>query len=121
MIRGVGLDLCEIERMEKLRMMTRFMERYFTGEEQEYIRSKGRNAAQTMAGIFAAKEALAKALGSGLDFDLREAEVAHDEVGRPFYRFSGKLPERARGTFHLSISHDAGVAGAVCVWEADAG
>ena len=120
MIAGIGIDLCEIARMEKLLENGWFLSRFFSPEEQAYIAGKGRSAAQTMAGIFAAKEALAKALGSGLDFDLREAEVAHDEAGRPFYRFSGKLMERARGAFHLSISHDAGVSGAVCIWEADA-
>lgn len=71
-----------------------------------------------MAGIFAAKEALGKALGTGLDFDLREAEVVHDDAGRPAYQFSGKLKERMTGLIsHLSISHDGGVAGAVCLLE----
>ena len=118
MIQGIGLDLCEISRMEKLRTMTRFTERYFTAEEQEYIRGKGIHAAQTMAGIFAAKEALAKALGTGLDFSLQEAEVIHDERGCPAYRFHGSLSGRTAGEqFFLSITHDGGVAGAVCIRE----
>jgi len=63
MCKGLGLDLCEIARMETLLENQHFLERYFGEEEISYIRSKGRNAAQTLAGIFAAKEALAKALG----------------------------------------------------------
>ncbi len=118
MVRGIGIDLCEISRMERMRMMTRFTERYFTPEEQAYIRSRGANAAQTMAGIFAAKEALAKALGTGIDFSLQEAEVVHDEQGCPGYRFHGSLAERTEGdAFWLSITHDAGVAAAVCIRE----
>ena len=118
MIRGIGLDLCEIARMEKLRMMTRFIERYFSEKEQQYIREKGRNAGQTMAGIFAAKEALGKAIGKGLDFELAEAEVWHDADGCPYYHFQGELKKRMNGIVpHLSISHDGGVAGAVCLLE----
>ena len=118
MVRGIGIDLCEISRMERMRMMTRFTERYFTPEEQAYIRSRGANAAQTMAGVFAAKEALAKALGTGIDFSLQEAEVVHDEQGCPGYRFHGSLAERTEGdAFWLSITHDTGVAAAVCIRE----
>ena len=118
MIRGIGLDLCEIARMEKLRMMTRFIERYFSEKEQQYIRAKGRSAGQTMAGIFAAKEALGKALGKGLDFELSDAEVWHDDDGCPYYHFQGEMKNRMAGIIpHLSISHDGGIAGAVCLLE----
>ena len=55
MIAGVGLDLCEISRMEKLLSDGRFLARFFAVEEQGYIQSKGKGAAQTMAGIYAAK------------------------------------------------------------------
>ena len=118
MCSGVGIDLCEISRMEKLLEDSRFLVRFFSEEEIRYIHSRGRHAAATMAGLFAAREALGKALGSGLDFDLREAVVAHDEHGKPFYRFSGRLAARlAKDRFLLSISHDGGVAAAVCIRE----
>ncbi len=118
MCKGIGLDLCEISRMEHLRMMTRFTERYFTEEEQAYISSKGKNAAQTMAGLFAAKEAFGKALGTGIVFDLREVEIIHDHAGQPAYRLHGKIREQTEGErFSLSISHDGGIAGAVCLRE----
>ena len=118
MVRGIGIDLCEISRMERMRMMTRFTERYFTPEEQAYIRSRGANAAQTMAGIYAAKEALSKALGTGIAFELKEISIFHDEAGMPGYSLSGKAEKLGAGDrFWLSISHDGGIAAAVCVRE----
>lgn len=118
MVKGLGLDLCEIARMEKLLQDERFLERYFSREEIGYIQSKGRNAAQTLAGIFAAKEAFSKALGTGIAFDLREACVIHDTEGRPGYLLSGKAEKLAEGDcFFLSITHEAGIAAAVCIRE----
>ena len=118
MITGVGLDVCEISRMEKLLEREGFVRRFFTMEEEKYIRTRGKGAAGTLAGLFAAREALGKALGSGIDFDLREAEVRHDEKGRPYFAFHGALAERVKeDRFHLSISHDGGVAAAMCVRE----
>ena len=55
MCKGLGLDLCGISRMEPLLADGRFLERYFTGAEADYIRSRGAGAAQSMAGIWAAK------------------------------------------------------------------
>ena len=116
MIRGLGLDLCEIARMEKLVSDDRFLNRFFSEEEIGYIRGKGKGAAQTMAGIFAAKEALAKALGTGIAFELKEVSVIHDETGQPGYALSGRVAELAQGDrFLLSISHDGGMAAAVCI------
>ncbi len=118
MILGIGLDLCEIQRMEKELESERFLRRFFTEAESAYIRSRGKGAAQTMAGMFAAKEALGKALGGGLDFDLREAGIDHDKNGRPGYALTGALAERTRGErLLLSITHDGGTAAAVCIRE----
>ena len=121
MCRGIGIDLCEISRMEKLLTNNRFLSRYFTPAEIAYVRGKGVSAAQTAAGMFAAREALAKALGTGIDFDLREAEIAHDAAGQPRYALSGRLAERVgNDRLFLSISHDGGVAAAVCFIESGA-
>ena len=118
MIKGLGLDLCEISRMDKLLENDRFLNRYFTEEEAGYIRSKGKTAGQTAAGIYAAKEALAKALGTGITFDLKEIEVVHDETGKPGYRLTGKAAELGgNDCFLLSVSHDSGISAAVCVRE----
>ena len=118
MIRGIGLDLCEISRMERLAGDDWFLNRYFTGDEIAYIRTKGKSAAQTMAGIFAAKEALTKALGTGITFDLKEIGISHDEAGMPGYSLAGRAEELGGGNrFWLSITHDGGIAAAVCVRE----
>ena len=118
MIRGIGLDLCGIGRMEKLLEDERFLNRYFCESEISYIRSKGKNAAQTVAGIYAAKEAVSKALGSGIVFDLKEIRIVHDEAGAPGCILSGKANELGRGDgFLLSITHEGGTAAAVCVRE----
>ena len=120
MVKGLGLDLCDITRMERIMRDERFLKRYFSESETDYIRSKGKGAVQTMAGIFAAKEALAKALGTGITFNLKEVCVSHDEAGLPGYRLSGSAAELCSGDrFLLSISHDGGVAAAVCVRETD--
>ena len=118
--RGVGLDLCEIARMDRLLENERFLSRFFTEGEAAYIRAGGRAAAQRMAGIFAAKEAFAKSLGTGIAFELREAEVKHESTGQPCYAFSGEAA-RLAGTdrFFLSISHDGGMAAAVCIRETE--
>ena len=118
MVKGLGLDLCEVSRMEKLLGDERFMARFFSEGEIRYIRSKGRAAAQTMAGIFAAKEALAKALGTGIAFELKDVCVVHDGKGKPEYALSGTAKDLGEGDrFFLSVTHDGGVAAAVCVRE----
>ena len=122
MITGIGLDVCEISRMEKLLANERFLNRYFSPEEREYIRGKGKSGAQSMAGIFAAKEALVKALGLGIvNAELKDIGVTHDKYGAPSYVLQGeyaRLAEDKRiSSFYLSISHDAGVAAAMCVAE----
>ena len=61
MIRGLGCDVCAIERMVKILEKSRFLERYFTEGERAYIAARS-HAAETAAGLFAAKEALVKAL-----------------------------------------------------------
>lgn len=115
-IRGLGLDLCEIDRM-RARLDDRFLERYFTRQEADYIRSRGATAAQSMAGIWAAKEAVMKALGTGIAFPLKEVEVCHTEKGQPTIALHGRAAEWAEGgSFLLSITHDGGMAAAVALW-----
>ena len=120
MIIGIGLDVCEIARMEKSLQDGRFLKRFFTPDEMLYIHSRGTGASQTAAGLFAAREALGKALGTGLDFDLKEAEIRHDSNGCPFYQLSGSLLLRTTNEhFFLSVTHDGGIAAAVCIREKD--
>ena len=124
MIAGVGIDLCEISRMEKLLSDGRFLSRFFSAEEQDYISGKGKTAAQSMAGIFAAKEALTKALGVGLSGGaLSDIAVLHDDSGAPYYDLRGAwarlCQEKRVDRFHLSISHEGRLAAAMCLAERD--
>ena len=92
MIRGLGCDLCAIGRMEEIIHDGRFLRRYFTENEQKYIWDHVR-AAQTAAGMFAAKEALLKALGVGISLPLKDVGVSHTELGQPVYCLTGKAKE----------------------------
>lgn len=103
----IGLDMLEEARMERLIPNGRFMERVFTDGERDYIFSKGRNAAQTAAGLFCAKEAYAKACGRGIGVILGGMpEIAHDEYGQPYFDIEGSS---------VSITHTGGIAAAVVV------
>ena len=124
MIRGVGVDLCEIARMEKHAADERFLRRFFSEEERDYIGRKGAGAVQALAGIFAAKEALTKALGCGIvSGALADICVLHDEKGAPYYDLRGEYlrlaGEKGVARIHLSISHDGGIAAAFAVAEGE--
>ena len=123
MIRGLGCDLCAISRMEKIMADGRFLHRYFTEGERAYIAARARGA-QTAAGIFAAKEALVKALGTGFGaLSVRDVEIAHDEHGAPCYVLSERvllaLHQRGAQRAFLSISHDGDYAMATAVLEGE--
>ncbi|MBD3173618.1 MAG: holo-[acyl-carrier-protein] synthase [Armatimonadia bacterium] len=115
MIRGVGVDIVEIERVE--RALTRrpsLLTRLFTPEEVRYCEARPGSRYAHFAGRFAAKEAVAKALGRSLGW--REVAVMNNELGKPTAVLSGRAVEAvAGGTIMLSISHsrDYAVAQAV--------
>jgi len=116
---NVGVDLIEIERIRRaLERYPRFRDRCFTAAEQAYCDSKA-NPAQHYAGRFAAKEAVGKALGSGVYFTWREIEI----VGRPkpSVTLSGRVARwaesRGAGRVDLSMTHSRELANAVAVVE----
>ena len=117
MCKGIGIDLCEIARMQRLLDEGRSLRRMFTEEEQAYIRGKGASAAQTMAGMFAAKEAVLKALGTGMTIPMTDIVISHTELGQPVVTLAGKAAEFG-GTMLVSITHEAGMAAAFAVWMA---
>ncbi len=124
MIIGLGLDLCGIDRMRQHVENGRFLERFFTTDERAYILSRGKTAADSLAACFAAKEAMAKALGCGLSgVSLNEIEVLHDDAGAPYYRLLGRALDVANGKgvrhAHLSISHEGDIAAAVALLEGE--
>ena len=117
MILGVGLDICQVSRMENAISHPRFLERVFSEQERKYLAAKGGTAAQSAAGMYAAKEAFLKARGTGIDsLSLSQIEIAHSAAGQPYYCLNGIYGNEGL-TAHLSISHDAGIAAAVCVLE----
>lgn len=98
-----GCDIVKISRMEGF-FEKGGLKRFFTENEGEYILSK-RNPYETAAGIFAAKEALGKAMGKGLSsFPAKDVEVCHDEAGAPYFSFPGGVFDNFE--ISLSISHD---------------
>ena len=119
MVLGLGLDLVEIGRIERACEKPHFRARIFTPAENARIDERG---AQTAAGVFAAKEAVAKAPGTGFrGFGPAAIEVVVDELGKPLCALSGKALERMRAlggeTIHLSITHTDGMAAAVAILE----
>ncbi len=121
MILGVGLDICQISQMAEAIRHPRFLERVFSEEERAYLESKGSQAAQSAAGMYAAKEAFLKARGTGIDsLGLSQIEIVHHPGGQPYYRLHG-IYGNALAAAHLSISHDGGVAAAVCILEGISG
>lgn len=122
MCKGLGLDLCGIARMAALVEDERFLGRYFTSEEAAYVRGKGAGAAQTLAGLYAAKEAVLKAMGTGIALPLREVEIWHAPGGQPQVRLTGqaarRLAELGGGTFLLTVSHEGDTAAAAALWQA---
>lgn len=114
MIVGIGVDVCDLERFGRAVERPRVRDRLFAAAEQS-------GAVQTLAGRFAAKEALAKALGAPEGLVWTDAIVTKDAGGRPGFALSGTVRGRADAlgvtTIHLSITHDAGVAVAMVVCE----
>jgi holo-[acyl-carrier protein] synthase len=109
---GVGLDLLEIDRMERaLARRPRLAQRLFTAAELEYAARKARPA-QHLAARFCAKEAVAKALGVEVWSPL-EVEVVPTATG-PQIRLSGRLAELGVDV-QVSLTHSRGMAGAVAV------
>ncbi len=112
---GVGIDVVDIERFgESLERTRGLCERLFTPAEAA-------RPLASQAARFAAKEALAKALGAPTGLVWVDAEVLTAEDGSPSFSLSGTVAARARqlgiAHVHLSMSHDAGIASAIVVLE----
>lgn len=120
MIFGIGVDTVEIERIKKI-LGKPNLSKLFSEKEIFYAENKGDSAA-SMAGCFAAKEAVVKALGTGFNgIAWRDIEVDHNENGQPLVILSGKAKLFADKNqivkIHLSISHDRTKAVAMAVAE----
>lgn len=114
MASGVGVDLLEIDRLERaLERHPRLAERVFTEAEREYAAGRARPG-RHLAARFAAKEAVVKALGLTGGFGLGEVEVVAGEP--PRIRLSGRAAEAGEGLdVEVSLTHSRDFAAAVAV------
>ena len=124
MLLGLGTDLIETRRVQQSidRFGDRFLERIFSPLEIAYCKRK-KNAAESFAARFAAKEAGAKALGTGISRGVtwKDFEVKRETSGRPSLHLSGRAAELAVAIgvkrIQLSLTHSRDLAMAVVVVE----
>lgn len=111
MILGVGVDIIEIIRIkEAIERNPKFIERIFTEEEIKYFEEINYKY-ESIAGRFAAKEAIVKALGTGFrNMKIKDIEVTNNEIGKPLVKLMGGALEIVKKyknvKIHLSISHN---------------
>ena len=124
MIIGTGIDLVNIERLKNIinKWDVRFLKKVYTEQEIYYCEKKNISRYQSYAGLFAAKEAWAKAVGTGFrNIKWTEIEVRKDLLGKPLIHLSESLlaitKERNIDCIHLSISHTAHLAVAQVIVE----
>lgn len=121
MIVGVGIDVVPVARFaESITRTPALADRLFTAAERVTASGMPRTP-ESLAARFAAKEALAKSLGAGGGMLWTDAEILVDEVGRPSLKVTGTVQARAAALgvarFHVSMSHDGGVASATVIAE----
>ena len=120
MIVGVGNDIIEIERVEKAISKEGFIAKVYTQREIENIVKRG-NRTETYAGIFSAKEAISKAIGTGVrEFALTDLEILNDDLGKPYVIVSDKLNkiiQRKKENYQIeiAISHSKKYATAMAI------
>jgi len=116
MIRGIGLDAVELERIERVwHRQPRFVERILTPAERDYCLRAPRLTIQRIAGRWAAKEAIAKAVGRPLRW--QEVEILPDERGAPCVHLYGYSAQIAgAGHWLVSITHTHTDALALALW-----
>jgi len=120
---GIGTDLCAVSRIAKAIEKEHFYQSVFLEGERAYLSTRGRGKAESAAAMFAAKEAVAKALGTGFAKGVGVAmiEVTHDDLGAPGVLLHGGAKERLAAIggkrVHLSLSHEGDMAMAFAVIE----
>ena len=120
MILGIGNDIIEIERIEKAILKEGFKNKVYTQKELENIEKRG-NRTETYAGIFSAKEAISKAIGTGVrEFSLTDLEILNDDLGKPYVVVSEKLNKILKNKkedyqIEISISHSKKYATAMAI------
>lgn len=120
---AVGTDICDVRRIKDIeeKYANRFLRKVFTTQEISYCLKKVTKYT-SLAARFAAKEALLKALGTGLRSGLqwKEIEIDNDQLGKPFFRFHGQTKKILSGrSVLLSMSHTEQNAIAFVIIEGD--
>ena len=121
---GIGTDLCRIDRIEKAIEKEHFYTRVFSEEERAYLETKGKQKGASAAAMFAAKEAVAKALGTGFakGVSVSDIRVTHDELGAPGVQLFGGAAARMQALgadqVLLSLSHEGDMALAFALLQA---
>ena len=110
MILGIGTDIIEIERIDRaIKNTPMFLEKIFTKRELDEL-NKSTLRVESVAGNFAVKEAVSKAVGTGMrGFSFNDIEVFRDELGKPIVQVSDKVKDIIKVdnyTFNVSISHN---------------
>lgn len=117
-IAGIGNDIIEIDRIERaIKRTALFRDKIYSPAEIEYAESK-KNKYETYAGRFAAKEAVSKALGTGVrEFSMKDIEILNDNLGRPYVVFGGELAKKYKNySIMVSISHCKAYASASAIF-----
>ena len=122
MIKGIGVDIVYVKRMERWLANPRLLERYFHPDELSLVTSRGKGAALSLAARFAAKEAFGKALGTGLSgMELRDIMVINKHNGKPeiklFVSAQEALEKSGANRVHISLTHERDNAIAMIVLE----
>ena len=110
MIVGLGMDLVEVGRIARAMERRAFTDRILTPREREFCIT-----ASQVAGRWAAKEAIAKAVGLHLTW--QQVEILPDELGAPKARISSEQFDPGRLRIHVTITHERGMAAAVAILE----
>ena len=128
MIIGIGVDIIEIERVRQaIQNNKNFLSKLFTEKEIDYFISRKMNS-EVIAGNFAAKEAVSKALGTGIrGFSFKDIEILRNELGKPeviLHSGANLIGNKLVGNnnslrVHLSISHNNSSAIAYSVLEGE--
>ena len=114
MILGIGTDIVEIVRFERSISNPAFLKRCYTAGEIEYCAPKG---AVSFAGLFAAKEAVAKALGTGFrGFSPADIEITHNQAGQPLVNLNDNIKTPPNSRFMLTIAHEKTYATATAIF-----
>jgi holo-[acyl-carrier protein] synthase len=124
MIRGIGIDIVHVDRIQRWISIPGLVDRFFHPVEVEASASRKAGRALSLAARFAAKEAFGKALGTGLyDIKLKDILVKNDHNGKPCIILEGTALERFRSTgggiIHCSLTHEGENAVAMVIIEED--